>query len=64
MKVNGKRVDFKKGENLKEFLENNKYKIQNIAVECNGNVILKNDYEKHILSDKNTYEIVSFVGGG
>jgi sulfur carrier protein len=64
MKVNGKEVEFQKGLNLEEFLENNNYDITKVVVECNGEIIPKDSYQNHILDDKNTYEIVVFVAGG
>ena len=35
-----------------------------IAVERNGSIIKRNDYDKTVLQDGDTVEIVQFVGGG
>jgi len=64
LKVNGKEVEFQKGLNLEEFLENNNYDLAKVVVECNGEIIPKESYKNHTLEDKNTYEIVVFVAGG
>ncbi|MDR3222721.1 MAG: sulfur carrier protein ThiS [Methanobrevibacter sp.] len=64
MKVNGKESIFQKGMKLDEFLKSNGYDEAKVAVECNGNIIPKDFYGEHELNDKNSYEIVVFVGGG
>lgn len=40
------------------------YDIRRIAVECNGEIIPKSQYEKFLLQDGDTLEVVTFVGGG
>ena len=40
------------------------YSLQRIAVERNGDILSKNRYADIIVQDGDTYEIVSFVGGG
>lgn len=63
VKINGenKSLDNK---NLLEFLQNAGYKLERIAVELNGEIVRKADFENTILHDGDSVEIVSFVGGG
>ena len=35
-----------------------------VAVEYNGSIVPKNQYEEKILTDGDVIEVVSFVGGG
>lgn len=43
-----------------------KYNLENarIAVEQNGNILMKEEWEQTLLSEKDQIEIVHFVGGG
>ena len=61
--INGEDVDAS-GKVLKEYLEENGYIIEGIAVECNEVIVPKDKYGDTIISDGDTIEIVSFVGGG
>ncbi len=63
VKINGKKFDIA-GKTLLEFLLSEGYEISCIAVELNGNILPRADYKKTILSDGDSLEIVSFVGGG
>lgn len=64
MKVNGKEKELKQQMNVKEFLEMEGYKIDQIAVEHNGKIIRKNELESIILKEDDQIEVVHFVGGG
>jgi len=63
VKVNGKEYDAA-GKSLSEFLLYAGYDTIRIAVELNGDIIPKSQYEKTYLSDGDCIEVVSFVGGG
>ena len=52
------------GKNLLEYLVSSGYDTKRIAVELNGFILPKTDYDKTVLSDGDKIEIVSFVGGG
>jgi len=52
------------GRLLSDYLKDAGYDIQRIAVELNGEIVLKAKYESTRLQDGDTVEIVSFVGGG
>lgn len=49
---------------LTDYLQQNGYKPEAIAVECNEEIISKSQYGDYILKDGDIVEIVSFVGGG
>ena len=63
LKVNGKSVDMS-GKTLKELLVLHSYNTNRIAVEHNGEIVPKSQYDKLVLSDGDSIEVVSFVGGG
>ena len=63
VQINGEIVDAA-GKVLKEYLEENNYITEGIAVECNEKIIPKQKYNEFTLSDGDIVEIVSFVGGG
>ena len=60
--VNGKET--KKCKSLSVLLENSGFRRDRIAVEINGEIIKKSDYDKTVLNDGDKIEVVSFVGGG
>ena len=64
MKVNGKSLALTGMMTLSEFLMKTGYEIPKIAVERNGKVIPKREYEKVELHDDDTLEIIAFMGGG
>ena len=64
MNVNGKTLTVSEGVTLMEFLVNTGYEISKIAVEMNGKIIPKREYEKLQLHNDDTLEIVTFMGGG
>lgn len=49
---------------LNELLEKNGYRREIIAVEINGVIIKKDDYDKININDGDVIEIVHFMGGG
>ena len=61
--VNGQGID-EKSLKLSHWLLLNDYDLDLIAVERNGSIIKRNDYDKTVLQDGDTVEIVQFVGGG
>ena len=60
--VNGKETENCK--NLSVLIENGGFRRDRIAVEINGEIIKKSDYDKTVLNDGDKIEVVSFVGGG
>ena len=61
--VNGRGID-KKSLCLSHWLLLNDYDRDLIAVERNGSIVKRSDYDKPVLQDGDTVEIVQFVSGG
>lgn len=64
MKVNGEEKKLEQNMTLEQFLEGQGYDPKRVAVELNGKILPKSDFEFRELSDADTLEIVHFVGGG
>ena len=62
--VNGRDMEIESGKVLKDFLLEQGFTIGRIAVECNGEIVPKAVYDKHLLKDGDKLEVVNFVGGG
>ena len=63
VKINGEEKNVA-GMTLSEFLTMEKYNPQQIAVECNEEIVPKRQYETFIIKENDRLEIVRFVGGG
>lgn len=63
VKINGEVLDIA-GKTLSEYLETTSYDPKRIAVEKNGDIVPKSQYDKTVLTDGDIIEVVSFVGGG
>ena len=63
VKVNGEYLAIA-GRTLTEYLLTANYDIKRIAVERNGEIVPKTQYDATLLEDGDSIEIVSFVGGG
>lgn len=63
VKINGESFDID-GKTLSEYLETTNYDPKRIAVERNGDIVPKSKYSETVLSDGDSVEVVSFVGGG
>lgn len=64
MTINGKEFHSETQITVSEYLKMNEYNSNRIAIEINGVILPKSQYEKHILEDSDTIEIVTFMGGG
>lgn len=64
MRVNGNKRFLEGRITLKEFLLKEGYRLEHIAVERNRKIVPKAEYETIMLTEADTLEIVSFVGGG
>ena len=64
IKINGENVENTKGKNVAQYLTENGYDIKRVAVELNGDILPKSQYEYTLLQEGDCVEIVSFVGGG
>lgn len=63
VKVNGMELDIA-GKTVAEYIAATDYDPGRIAVERNGDIVFKSQYESTILEDGDSLEVVSFVGGG
>ena len=63
VKINGTELDIA-GKTVAEYLETTDYNRSRIAVERNGEIVPKAEYDNTLLNDGDVVEVVSFVGGG
>lgn len=63
VKINGENLDIA-GKSISEYLLTTNYNLKRIAIEKNGNIVPNAAYETTLLSDGDSVEVVSFVGGG
>ena len=63
VKINGENLEIA-GQTLGAYLSTTNYSLSRIAVERNGEIVPKSEYNNVILCNGDAIEIVSFVGGG
>lgn len=63
VKINGEQIAVAGG-TLAAYLERAGYDKSRLAVERNGEIVPRAQYESTVLCDGDEVEIVSFVGGG
>lgn len=64
MKVNGEQMEVNSQMSIGQLLAYKGYNRARVAVELNGEIIPKIEYDSIFLSEADELEIVSFVGGG
>ena len=62
--VNGKQIQLTSEMSVADYLEQNNYQINRIAVEMNEENLPKYSYSETMLKDGDRLEVVTFVGGG
>ena len=62
--VNGKQIQLTSEMSVADYLEQNNYQINRIAVEMNEEILPKYSYSETMLTDGDRLEVVTFVGGG
>lgn len=62
--VNGKQIQLTSEMSDADYLEQNNYQINRIAVEMNEEILPKYSYSETMLKDGDRLEVVTFVGGG
>ena len=62
--VNGKQIQLTSEMSVADYLEQNNYQINRIAVEMNEEILPKYSYSETMLNDGDRLEVVTFVGGG
>ncbi len=63
VKINGEEKNAVR-KTVAEYLIKSGYDLKRVAVEINGDILPKSQYESTFLHDGDSVEIVSFVGGG
>ena len=63
VRINGKELDAA-GMTVSQYLDRTDYDRRRIAIEINGQILPKAQYDETILEDGDSIEVVSFVGGG
>ncbi len=64
LRVNGSQMKLPKGATIRDLLSQLEIDPQLVAVEQNREIVPRPEYPARILSEKDTIEIVHFVGGG
>lgn len=64
IRVNGENISNYEQKNLQNLLTTLNYDLTKIAVEKNGEIIPKSQYDTTILNENDVIEVVTFVGGG
>ena len=62
--INGKQIQLTAEMSVADYLEQNNYQINRIAVEMNEEILPKYSYAETMLKDGDRLEVVTFVGGG
>lgn len=62
--LNGKEKKIESNCTLTVLIESVGQKPQRIAVQLNGTVIKRDEYDKHTVQDGDVIELLQFVGGG
>ena len=64
MKINGEILELDTPIALAQLLAEKGFQTKRIAVERNGEIVPKSEYETTMLQNDDVLEVVSFVGGG
>lgn len=62
--INGKEVKIKNKISLYEFLKENKFDPNFVAVEVNQKLVKRENFKNFLVKDGYKVEVFSFVGGG
>mgnify|MGYP006390769275 CR=1 FL=1 len=63
VKINGESFDVA-GKSIEKYLVDAGYNTNRVAVELNGDILPKSQYQDTQFNDGDSVEVVSFVGGG
>lgn len=64
IKINGEKTEINKTMNIKELVNFLKLEKEIIAIEKNKKIVYKQNYEKELVKDNDSIEIIRFFGGG
>lgn len=62
--INGECIENIEGKTVAEYLTTRGYDTKRVAVELNGDILPKVQYDSTFFQDGDCVEVVSFVGGG
>lgn len=62
--LNGKNFSIKNDISVWEFLLDNGFKLEFIAIERDKKILPKAQWQKAMMSEGQSYEVLEFVGGG
>ncbi|PKY91247.1 thiamine biosynthesis protein ThiS [Aerococcus christensenii] len=64
LKINKQWIDYHPGENLLQVLERADYSPDFVAVEVNGDLIKRKEFQTLLIPDEAVIEVFTIVGGG
>lgn len=64
IKINGVSMEFTKSVTITELIENEGLVPSHVAVERNGEIVKRSDFDIQMTADGDEIEILKFVGGG
>jgi sulfur carrier protein len=64
IQVNGEFREVEDELSLRDLIEVLDLRLERLAIELNGNVVRRGDWESRVLNSDDKVEIVHFVGGG
>ena len=64
MIINGIEMDFENDITITTLLNNLNLCAEKVVIEVNYEIVSKENYENHKLYERDSIEVVSFVGGG
>ena len=64
IKINGEEIENINGITVAEYLSSSGYDAKRVAVELNGDILPKAQYDSTVLKNGDSVEVVSLVGGG
>ena len=64
IQLNGKKISIKSKFSIQDLLKKYNLEKKKIAIEYNGSIIPKINYNKKYLKNNDKVEIVHFIGGG
>ncbi len=63
VKINGQPAEAA-GKTVAQIVEEQGLNAQRVAVELNGDIVKRSDFDKVVVKEDDSMEIVNFVGGG
>ena len=63
VKINGQPAEAA-GKTVAQIVEEQGLNVQRVAVELNGDIVKRSDFDKVVVKEDDSMEVVNFVGGG